>query len=72
LSEASAVTLVSPETVAPLDGDVMLTDGGVTSEELATVTWTELDSVLFPAASLATAVKVWEPLVALVVSQETE
>ena len=59
LSEALAVKLVVPETVAPETGDVMLTVGGVVSagDPLATVTVTESEVVL-PAASRATAVMV--------------
>ena len=44
--------------------------GGVTV--LFTVTVTEEDVVVFPAASLARAVKVWEALVAVVVFQVME
>jgi hypothetical protein len=69
LSEAVAVTLIVPETVAPDVGDVMLTVGGVVSE---TVTVTALDVVAFPAASRARAVKVWEPGRAVVVFHESE
>src|SRR6266516_812452 len=59
-----------PETVEPEEGDVMLTVGGVLS--LETVTVTALEVVAFPAASRARAVSVWEPLLAVVVFQETE
>ena len=73
LSEASAVTLIVPPTVAPDAGDVMATVGGVVSpDEFATVTVTALEVVVFPAASRARAVSVWEALLAVVVSQETE
>src|SRR5712692_8727778 len=39
---------------------------------LATVTTTPVDVVVFPAASRATAVSVWLPLVAVVVSHDSE
>ncbi len=60
LSEALAVKLVVPETVAPETGDVMLTVGGVVSagDPLATVTVTGSEVVRLPAASRATAVMV--------------
>ena len=70
LSEALAVTVMVPETVEPDEGDVMLTVGGEVS--LKTVTVTVLEVVAFPAASRARAVRVWEPLLAAVVLQETE
>ncbi len=70
LSEALAVTAMVPETVEPDEGDVMLTVGGEVS--LKTVTVTALEVVVFPAASRARAVRVWEPLPAAVVFQETE
>ena len=60
LSEALALKLVVPETLAPETGDVMLTVGGVVSAEdpLATVTVTGSEVVRLPAASRATAVMV--------------
>jgi len=71
LSEALAETETAPETVAALAGAEMETVGGVVSGvELLTVTVTEALVVEFPAASLATAVRVWEPLLAVVVFQE--
>src|SRR5205809_814318 len=70
LSEALAVTLVVPPTVAPETGEVMLTVGGVVSLNAVTVTAAEV--VRLPAASRATAVSVCEPLLAVVVFQETE
>ena len=70
MSEALAVTLVVPPTVAPETGEVMLTVGGVVS--LNTVTVTAAEVVRLPAASRATAVSVCEPLLAVVVFQETE
>src|SRR6266581_493834 len=70
LSEASALTLIVPDTVAPFAGAVIDTVGGVVS--LNTVTVTELEVYGRPSRSLATAVKVCEPLLAAVVSHETE
>src|SRR6266545_4752739 len=67
LSEALALTVVVPLTVAPLLGVVIATVGAA----LSTVTVTALLVVVLPAASRATAVSVWEPLAAPVVSQET-
>src|SRR5437899_58308 len=69
LSEALAVTLTVPETVAPPTGAVTETDGGVVSFETVTVTAAEV--VTLPAASRATAVSVWLPLAAPSVFQET-
>src|SRR5712664_4186468 len=70
LSEALAVTVIVPETLAPDAGEVMLTVGAVVS--LNTVTVTGAEVVRLPAASRATAVRVCEPLLAEVVFQETE
>src|SRR4029077_19460636 len=69
LSEALAVRLIVPLTVAPFAGAAMLTVGGVVSFETVTVT---AAVVVLPAASRATAVSTCEPLLAVVVSQETE
>src|SRR3977135_1438246 len=69
LSDALAVTLRVPLTVAPLAGAVMPTVGGVVS--LKTVTVTAVEVVVLPAASRATAVSVCEALLAVVVSQAT-
>src|SRR5437899_1048375 len=69
LSDAVAVIVVVPETVAPLAGAVTLTVGGVVS--LKTVTVTAADVVVFPAASRATAVSVCDALVAVLVSHAT-
>src|SRR2546422_965629 len=52
LSEALAVTLIVPETVAPETGEVMLTVGDVVSFDTVTVTGAEV--VRLPAASRAT------------------
>jgi hypothetical protein len=71
LSEAEALTLIVPDTVDPPLGDVMLTVGGVVSA-FDTVTVTPDDVVLFPAASRATAVRVCDPLLVVVVFHETE
>jgi hypothetical protein len=56
LSEALAVTLIVPETVAPFAGAVMLTEGAVTS--LNTVTVTGLEFQRTPRTSWATAFSV--------------
>src|SRR5207249_2510659 len=70
LSLALAMTEMVPETVAPPAGDVIDTEGGVVSFDTVTVTPAEV--VTLPAASRATAVSVWEPLLAVVVFQDTE
>src|SRR5439155_327802 len=70
LSEALAVTVIVPETVAPPAGEVMLTVGAVVS--LATVIVTGAEVVRLPAASRATAARVCGPLTAVVVSIEIE
>src|SRR5205814_221915 len=74
LSEAFAATVIVPETVAPLAGELMLTVGGVVSGggPFETLTVTGAEVVRLPAASRATAVKVCEPLLAVVVSTDTE
>ena len=68
LSVAVAETVIVPATVAPVVGAAMETVGGL----LSTVTLTAGDVAVFPAASRATAVRVWEPLAASVVFQEME
>src|SRR5438093_3152908 len=74
LSEALAVTLIVPETVVPDKGDVMLTVGGVVSGggplETVTVMGPDVDGL--PAASRARAVRVCEPLLAVVVTEEAD
>src|SRR5258706_373527 len=70
LSLALAETATVAEMVAPPAGAVMETDGGVVS--LDTVTAMPAEVVTLPAASRATAVSVWLPLVAPVVFQDTE
>ena len=74
LSEAEALMVVVPETVAPEAGEVMLTVGGVVSGGGAfdTVTVTAVEVLWFPAASRALAVRKCEPLATVVVFQETE
>ena len=74
LSDAEALTVVVPETVAPEAGDVMLTVGGVVSGGGAfdTVTVTAVEVFWFPAASRALAVRECEPLATVVVFHETE
>jgi hypothetical protein len=69
LSEAAAVTATAPLTVDPEAGEVIATVGGVWSE---TVTLTGAEVVALPAASRATAVSVWVPAAAPVVSHGTE
>src|SRR5437016_5428841 len=73
-SEASALIVIVPDTVEPDVGEVMATVGGVVSggRPLETVTVTTVEVVAFPAASRARAARVWEPLPAVEVSQETE
>ena len=61
--------MVAPVEEMP-DKTILEITGAVLS--LFTVTETELEVVVFPAASRATAVRVCEPLVAVVVSQEDE
>jgi hypothetical protein len=63
LSVAVALTVTVPFTSDPLVGDVIDTVGAA----LSTFTETEVDVVVLPAASRATAVKVCVPLVAVVV-----
>src|SRR5207253_918899 len=59
-----------PPTFVPLAGAVIETVGGVVSDvALPTVTLTAAEVAVFPAASRATAVKVWDPLLAVVVIQ---
>ena len=70
LSEAVAVRVTVPDTVAPAAGAVRLTVGAVVSG-LLTVTVTDVEVVLLPAASLATAVSVWVPLLAVAVFHDT-
>src|SRR6266404_451894 len=67
LSEAFAVSVIAPDTVAPADGEVIDTAGAVVS--LKTVTVTELELHCAPRMSRATATSVCEPLLAVRVSQ---
>src|SRR5881409_4292713 len=68
LSVALAETVVVPATVEPAAGAVIDTVGGVVS--LKTVTLTAAAVAVLPAASRATAVRVWVALVAVVVFHE--
>src|SRR5207249_2813765 len=70
LSDALAVIVVVPDTVAPELGAVIAVVGAVVS--LKTVTATAAAVVALPAASRATAVSVCDALLAVVVSHETE
>lgn len=63
----AVIETLLPDTVAPLVGAVRETVG----TELSTVTVTVLLVVVLPALSVVTAVKVWLPLLAVVVSQLT-
>ena len=60
MSEAEAVTVVVPETIAPEPGVVMLTVGGVVSEATVTVAAMVALPVL-PAASRAVTVSMFVP-----------
>ena len=64
---AFAVTVVVPDTVAPLAGAVIDTTGAATA--LFTVTVSPALVVLVPAVSFATAFSVCEPFELFVVSQ---
>src|SRR2546422_10995377 len=58
LSDASAVTVIVPVTVAPEAGELRLTVGAVVSGALfETVTATDADVVVLPAPSRATALE---------------
>ena len=73
LSVAVAATVTVPLTVASAAGAASETLGGVVSglsTVLSTVTLTDVDVAVLPAASRATAVSVWAPLRAVVVIQE--
>jgi chorismate mutase len=72
LSEEFAEIVTVPETVALFAGAVIDTVGGVVSVVLLTVTVTFALVALFPAASLAIARTVCEPLLDVVVFQEIE
>src|SRR5882724_1128295 len=71
LSDAVALTVVVPDTVAPFPGELMLTLGAVVSA-FDTVTVTADEVLRLPAASRATAVNVCEPFPAVVVFHDTE
>ena len=66
---AVADTALVPVSVALLAGAVMDTVGGVVAVGLLTVTVILLEVVTLPLVSVATAVRVWMPLLAVVVSQ---
>ena len=74
LSEALAVTLIVPPTIAADAGDVMLTVGKVVSGggALDTVMVTGAEVRTLPAASRATAVNVCDPFANVVVFTATE
>src|SRR5947209_12337302 len=69
-SDALAVTAIVPETPDPEVGKVIATVGGVLS--LKTVTVTGSEGYQMPSASSAMARRVWDPLLAVFVSQGTE
>src|SRR5438445_6612741 len=71
LSEAEALTVTDPDTVAPDAGAVMLTAGGVVSA-FDTVTLTGNEVVRLPAASPAGAVRVCEPFPTVAVTQAAD
>ena len=71
LSVAVDVTVIVPVNVAPLEGDIIETFGGVVSA-FETVMLIDADVFVFPAASLANAVKVCSPLEVIFVSHEIE
>jgi hypothetical protein len=73
LSDAVAVTGTVPDTVAPLPGELIATVGAVVSGggPLDTVTVSGAEVLVLPAVSRARAVRVCEPLLAVVVSQTT-
>ena len=71
LSDAVAETVIVLETVAAVDGEVIETFGGVVSA-FETVMLIDAEVLTFPAASLATAVKVCSPLEVIFVSHEIE
>ncbi len=70
MSDALAVTVIVLLTVAPFAGDVRLTVGGVVSFETVTVTGS--DDHLKPRMVRPTAVRVCDPLLAVLVSHEME
>ena len=74
LSDALAVTVVVPPTVAPDAGAVIATVGGVESGgvEFSTVTVIVADVARLPAASRASAVSVWDPSATVVVFHAIE
>src|SRR5206468_621363 len=71
LSEAEALTVTVPDTVAPDAGALMLTEGGVVSA-FDTVTVTGAEAYRSPRAEERRAGRVCEPLPTVAVFQETE
>jgi hypothetical protein len=69
LSEATAASTTGPETMEPVAGAVMRTEGAVTSAALLTTTDTPDDVTEFPTMSLARAVRTYVPFAHFVVSQ---
>ena len=69
LSAAVAETVTVPATGEAAAGAVIATVGGVVS--LKTVTLTPAEVAVLPAASRATALRLWMPLLALVLFHET-
>ena len=67
LSVALAEIVIVPVTVESAAGALMETMGGA----LSTARLTAADVAVFPAASRATAVRVWTPLVVVVLVHET-
>ena len=70
MSAAEAVIVTTPDTVCPAVGEEMATVGGVVS--FVTVTVTGALEPMLPAASKACAVRVCDPLVAVVVFELIE
>src|SRR2546426_3740921 len=66
-SDALAETVTEPVTVAPEAGEVMVTVGAAVS---GTVTLTDAEVPVLLAASRATALRVWVPMVAVAAFQE--
>ena len=69
-SDATAASTTGPEMVVPAAGAVRRTDGAVTSAGLFTTTDTPAEVAVFPAMSIACAVRTYVPFAHLAVSQE--
>ena len=67
--ETAAVTVVEPETVAPALG-ALIDTVGAGGPALDVVIVTPGDVPCWPAESVAIAVRVWEPFLVVVLSQE--